>query len=189
MSARTTTPEEQQTVDALIARARDAMRQAERYGQADVDRLIRAVAWAAGNEATAARLAAMSVDESGLGSPEPTRRAKILGILRDALRQKSMGVIEELPEKGDRQIREAGGRHRLTDSGDQSVCHSDRDRHLRHQVQRRRDLFAAPGEPENDERDGSGDASGAPRRGGAGRSVAVRRPSEYSSGAPVDEHL
>src|SRR5947209_16673194 len=42
----------------------------------------------------------MSVDESGLGSREPTRRFKILGILRDALRQKSMGVIEEIPEKG-----------------------------------------------------------------------------------------
>jgi sulfoacetaldehyde dehydrogenase len=83
-----------------MARARDAMRQAEGYGQADVDRLIRAVAWAGGNEATAARLAAMSVDESGLGSREPTRRAKILGILRDALRQKSIGVIEEVPEKG-----------------------------------------------------------------------------------------
>ena len=42
----------------------------------------------------------MSVDESGMGSREPTRRAKVLGILRDALRQKSMGVIEEIPEKG-----------------------------------------------------------------------------------------
>jgi len=25
---------------------------------------------------------------------------KVLGILRDALRQKSMGIIEEIPEKG-----------------------------------------------------------------------------------------
>ncbi len=42
----------------------------------------------------------MSVEESGLGSPEPSRRGKALGILRDALRQKSMGIIEEIPEKG-----------------------------------------------------------------------------------------
>ena len=42
----------------------------------------------------------MSVDESGMGSREPRRRAKVLGILRDALRQKSMGIIEEIPEKG-----------------------------------------------------------------------------------------
>ena len=72
----------------------------ETYDQAAVDRLCRAVAWAGGNEATATNLAKMSVDESGMGSPEPKRRAKVLGILRDALRQKSIGIIEELPEKG-----------------------------------------------------------------------------------------
>ena len=58
------------------------------------------MAWAGGNEQSAIRLANMSVDESGMGKREPTRRAKVLGILRDALRQKSIGVIEELPEKG-----------------------------------------------------------------------------------------
>src|SRR5258705_13275005 len=46
------------------------------------------------------KLANMSVDESGMGSREPKRRAKVLGILRDALRQKRMGIIEEIPEKG-----------------------------------------------------------------------------------------
>ena len=76
------------------------MQAVEPYDQAAVDRLCRAVAWAGGNEATATRLANMSVDESGMGSREPTRRAKVQGILRDALRQKSMGVIEEIPEKG-----------------------------------------------------------------------------------------
>src|SRR5688500_8446459 len=100
MAVRTITPDEQDSVDALIARARAAMDRADAYDQATVDRLIRAVAWAAGNEATAARLAAMSVDESGMGNAEPSRRAKVLGILRDALRQKSIGMIEELPEKG-----------------------------------------------------------------------------------------
>src|SRR4029434_6347247 len=71
----------------------------ETLDQASVDRLCRAIAWAGGNEATATRLAQMSVDESGMGSPEPKRRAKVLGILRDALRQKSIGIIEEIPEK------------------------------------------------------------------------------------------
>jgi len=44
----------------------------------------------------------MSVEESGMGSAEgvPARRWKILGILRDALRTKSVGIIEDLPEKG-----------------------------------------------------------------------------------------
>ena len=70
------------------------------YDQAAVDRLCRAIAWAGGNETTATKLARMSVDESGMGSPEPKRRAKVLGILRDALRQKSIGIIEEIPDKG-----------------------------------------------------------------------------------------
>jgi sulfoacetaldehyde dehydrogenase len=58
------------------------------------------VAWAGGNEQTATRLANMSVDESGMGRREPTRRAKVQGILRDALRQKSMGIVEEDPGRG-----------------------------------------------------------------------------------------
>jgi sulfoacetaldehyde dehydrogenase len=100
MAERTLTADEKQICDDLLSRARAAMRAAADYDQAAVDRLCQAVAWAGGNEVTATRLAAMSVVESGMGSPEPRRRAKVLGILRDALRQKSMGVIEEIPEKG-----------------------------------------------------------------------------------------
>jgi sulfoacetaldehyde dehydrogenase len=94
------TAEEQAVAQTLLARAKAAMQAVEPYDQAAIDRLCRAVAWAGGNEATAVKLARMSVDESGMGSPEPKRRAKVLGILRDALRQKSMGIIEEIPEKG-----------------------------------------------------------------------------------------
>jgi len=93
------TAEEKQVAQTLVQRARDAMAAAASYDQATVDRLCRAVAWAGGNELTATRLANMSVDESGMGSREPKRRAKVLGILRDALRQRSMGIIEEIPEK------------------------------------------------------------------------------------------
>ena len=96
MAERGITPEEQQTVAELVARARAAMAQAEPFDQAAVDRLCRAIAWAGGNETTARRLAEMSVAESGLGSPEPSRRAKVLGILRDALRHKSMTAVAAL---------------------------------------------------------------------------------------------
>src|SRR5687767_8298515 len=98
--ARTITAEEIEVVTELVGRARAAMRAIEPYDQAAVDRICRAVAWAGGNEATATRLAGMSVDESGMGRREPTRRAKVQGILRDALRQKSMGIIEEDPVRG-----------------------------------------------------------------------------------------
>jgi acyl-CoA reductase-like NAD-dependent aldehyde dehydrogenase len=96
---RAITAEEQALARTLIERARAAMAAIALYDQATVDRLCRAIAWAAGNERTAIKLAHMSVDETGMGSREPKRRAKVLGILRDALRQKSMGVIEEIPEK------------------------------------------------------------------------------------------
>src|SRR5216110_46804 len=97
---RTITPDEQAVAHSLLARARAAMQAVDSYDQVAVDRLCRAVAWAGGNEATATRLAQMSVDESGMGSPEPKRRAKVQGVLRDALRQKSIGIIEEIPDRG-----------------------------------------------------------------------------------------
>src|SRR5436190_2304952 len=98
--ARTITAEETEVVHELVNRARAAMTAIDRYDQATVDRICQAVGWAGGNLATATRLANMSVDESGMGRREPTRRAKVQGILRDALRQKSMGVIEEDPIRG-----------------------------------------------------------------------------------------
>ena len=98
--ARSITEQEKQVAAEMLAKARAAMQAIEDYDQPRVDRLCRAVAWATGNIETATRLANMSVDESGMGGRAPTRRAKVLGILRDALRQKSMGIIEEDPAKG-----------------------------------------------------------------------------------------
>jgi len=97
---RAITAEETDVVHALVDRARAAMAAIADYDQATVDRICQAVGWAGGNLETATRLANMSVDESGLGRREPTRRAKVQGILRDALRQKSMGIIEEDPARG-----------------------------------------------------------------------------------------
>jgi sulfoacetaldehyde dehydrogenase len=98
--ARAITEQEKQVAGEMLSKARAAMQAIEDYDQQRVDRLCRAVAWATANMETATRLANMSVDESGMGGRTPTRRAKVLGILRDALRQKSMGAIEEIPEKG-----------------------------------------------------------------------------------------
>ena len=72
------------------------------YDQARVDKLCQAIGWATANEKTFTRLADMSVDESGLGDRTSRygKRFKIQGILRDVLRQKSMGIIEDIPEKG-----------------------------------------------------------------------------------------
>jgi sulfoacetaldehyde dehydrogenase len=100
--ARAITDEEKASAQALLTRARAAMVAVDNYDQAGVDRLCRALAWATANEGTFGRLTRMSVEESGMGSAEgvPARRWKILGILRDALRTQSVGMIEEIPEKG-----------------------------------------------------------------------------------------
>ncbi len=89
-------------VDGMISRARDAMRKVADYPQARIDRLCQALGWATANEKTFARIVEMSIRESHLGDPEGrhSKRIKILGVLRDALRQKSTGIIEEIPEKG-----------------------------------------------------------------------------------------
>ncbi len=99
---RTLSVEDTAAAQALLARARAAMAAVSHEDQSTVDRWCRAVAWATANEQTFGRLTRMSVDESGMGSADgvPARRWKILGILRDALRAKSVGIIEEIPEKG-----------------------------------------------------------------------------------------
>jgi acyl-CoA reductase-like NAD-dependent aldehyde dehydrogenase len=100
--AREITPNEQRIVSEMVQRARTAMAEIEDYDQSTVDRLAQALGWALGNETTFTRLAQMGVEESGAGDRvgRPNKRFKIHGILRDALRQPSVGMIEEIPELG-----------------------------------------------------------------------------------------
>jgi sulfoacetaldehyde dehydrogenase len=94
--------EQQAELDGAFERARKAMAIIETYDQARVDRLCQAVAWAVANKHTFSQLVDMGIKESGLGDPDSRmgKRIKIRGVLRDALRQKSVGIIEEIPEKG-----------------------------------------------------------------------------------------
>lgn len=96
------TEEQQLELDTVFERARAALAVIETYDQERVDRLCQAVAWAVSNKRTFTRLVAMGIEESRLGDAESRmgKRMKIRGVLRDALRQKSVGIIEELPEKG-----------------------------------------------------------------------------------------
>ena len=102
MPTRPLTDTEREYATDLLARARVAQATAEEHDQARVDRLCQAVAWAVANELTFTRVARMSVEESGLGDPESrvSKRFRIMGILRDVSRQKSVGIIEEMPERG-----------------------------------------------------------------------------------------
>src|SRR4051812_8032007 len=94
--------DQQHELEGAFARARSALAVIETYDQARVDRLCQAVAWAVANKRTFTRLVEMGIAESGLGDAESrmNKRMKIRGVLRDALRQKSVGIVEEQPERG-----------------------------------------------------------------------------------------
>ena len=100
--AKEVTAEQIQMLDEMVARAQKAADIIATYDQARVDRLCQAVAAAVCDMKVWAQLSDEAVDETGLGDKVTKRnkRNKIKLILRDCLRQKSVGVIEEIPEKG-----------------------------------------------------------------------------------------
>ena len=89
-------------LEEMIAKAKKAEAIIETYDQERVDRLCRAVAWAISILKTWEPLSREAVEETGLGDFQSkiNKRNKIRLILRDCLRQKSIGIIEEIPEKG-----------------------------------------------------------------------------------------
>ena len=88
--------QEQREASEMLARGYAAMAGIEDWSQEKLDRLAQAIGWYAGNEQTFTRLAQQGVDESGIGDRQgrPGKRFKIHGVLRDALRQKSTGIVE-----------------------------------------------------------------------------------------------
>lgn len=99
---KTITEEQKEYLRSLVAKARDAMHAIRDYDEARINRLCQAVGWATANERHMTRIANMAVDESQLGDRvgRVSKRFKIMGVLRDCLRQKGQGVIESIPEKG-----------------------------------------------------------------------------------------
>ena len=91
-----------EAIDEMINRAHLAMAQVEFYSQEQLDRLCQAIGWYTSNEPNFTYLAQLGVDESGIGdrAGRPATRFKIHGVLRDALRQKSTGIVEEDLAKG-----------------------------------------------------------------------------------------
>lgn len=86
----------------VLAKAELALKEIEKFDQEKLDRLCKAVAWSVANKSTFKKIVDCGVEETGLGDPvsRMNKRFKIRGVLRDALRQKTVGIIEEIPEKG-----------------------------------------------------------------------------------------
>lgn len=91
----------------LIGKARTAMavyaREIEAGGQERIDEAVTALAWSIYKPENAKRFAEVAVEVTGLGNVDSKiikNTRKTFGTLRDLLRVKSTGIIEEIPEKG-----------------------------------------------------------------------------------------
>lgn len=90
-------------VAALIAKARTAMAAFANATQAQADEAVTALAWAIYEPTRARDMAQQAVAETGLGTVESKvikNQRKTFGCLRDLMRTPSVGIIEELPERG-----------------------------------------------------------------------------------------
>jgi sulfoacetaldehyde dehydrogenase len=90
-------------VDELVRRARAAMAIFANADQARVDEAVTALAWSLYNPAHAKRLAELAVKDTQLGNVSDKvikKQRKTFGTLRDLLRVKSVGIIEENEKLG-----------------------------------------------------------------------------------------
>ena len=96
-------PVESGTVEGVMVRARAAQGRFAGVDQETADAAVRALAWSLYNPDHARELAALAVEDTGLGNiPDKIRKKqrKTFGTLRDLLRAPSVGVIERDEAKG-----------------------------------------------------------------------------------------
>ncbi len=87
----------------LVRRARRAHEAIEGYSQQQVDDLTAAVAWSVVRQERAEALAKLAVDEGGFGNyhDKVTKiRNRIMGTLADIANVKTVGLVEEIAERG-----------------------------------------------------------------------------------------
>ncbi len=87
----------------LVARGRAAMETFDNTSQEAIDEAVTALAWSIYKPENALRLAELAVESTGLGNVADKvtkNQRKTFGTLRDLLRVKTTGVIEDLPELG-----------------------------------------------------------------------------------------
>jgi sulfoacetaldehyde dehydrogenase len=95
------TPEQIDEIETTFERADKAQREFETWSQEAIDRTIQSMAQIVANSKTFHELVELGIQESDFGDPisREAKRFKIRGILRDCLREKSVGIVEEIPEK------------------------------------------------------------------------------------------
>lgn len=97
------TKPEQDEIDIYVQKARSAQKEIADYTQEQVDELVTAVCWAIVRQDRAEELAKLAVDEGGFGNYNDKVskiRNRCMGTLRDMQAVKTVGIVEEIPEKG-----------------------------------------------------------------------------------------
>ena len=92
-----------ESVEELVRRSRQAMSALQSVDQQRVDEIVTAIAWAIYEDKNAAKLARMAVDDTRLGNVRDKitkNKRKTFGTLRDLLRVRTVGIIEEDPARG-----------------------------------------------------------------------------------------
>jgi len=103
---------DEQVIAALVKKARAAWQAVEGYTQEQIDDLCFAAGWEVYKDENIARLAALAVEETGMGNVEDKikkHKGKILGVLNDIKGARSVGLIEEDKVKGIRKYAKAVG--------------------------------------------------------------------------------
>lgn len=94
---------EQTIIEHLIARGRAAMQQVANADQARIDELVVAIAWSLYKPENALTLAQIAVKDTSIGNVADKvikNQRKTFGTLRDLLRAKTVGIIEDNPDQG-----------------------------------------------------------------------------------------
>ena len=89
-------------IEVLINRSREAQKQIENYTQEQVDELIKAMVWAVAKPGMAEEIAQFTVDETQLGNYDGKFlkiQRKTRATLMDIIDDKSVGILEEDPER------------------------------------------------------------------------------------------
>jgi sulfoacetaldehyde dehydrogenase len=92
----------QEHIQELVARSRKAQQQIANYTQEQVDELITAMVYSVAREEVSEKIAQFAVEETQLGNYEGKYlkiHRKTRATLMDIINDKSVGVIEELPER------------------------------------------------------------------------------------------
>jgi len=96
--------EDAKFVAELIERARKAQKVVEAYTQEQVDELVAAIVWEIiRDDEKVETMSRMALEETRLGDLESKRSKltnKCRGLMYDLKKQKSIGIVEEIPEKG-----------------------------------------------------------------------------------------